>query len=192
MLTSATTWLRVRDGAAGYEVGYFKGDGADAGAARQGRGTVVTGRIEAGRIRVGDEVEIVGLASAARKSVVTGVEMFKSGCCSAHRPLLPPRCPSAWSRGWHVFPMAAACMLWAPLRAGGPWRRAGRATTWACCCAAPGRTRCSAARCACCRRSSDLATPAWLPVTPGAHTRVFVADRPTGVARRESVRRALC
>jgi elongation factor Tu len=38
---------------------------------------VVTGRIEAGSVRVGDEVDIVGLAGAAKKSVVTGVEMFK-------------------------------------------------------------------------------------------------------------------
>ncbi len=42
----------------------------------QGRGTVVTGRIEKGRIKVGDEVEIVGFRET-RKTVVTGVEMFK-------------------------------------------------------------------------------------------------------------------
>ncbi|MDW8129208.1 MAG: elongation factor Tu [Bryobacterales bacterium] len=42
----------------------------------QGRGTVVTGRIERGVIRVGDEVEIVGFTET-RKTVVTGVEMFK-------------------------------------------------------------------------------------------------------------------
>jgi elongation factor Tu len=41
-----------------------------------GRGTVGTGRIERGRIKVGDEVEIVGLG-AKRKTVVTGVEMFR-------------------------------------------------------------------------------------------------------------------
>jgi elongation factor Tu len=41
-----------------------------------GRGTVVTGRIERGQIKVGDEVEIVGLRPT-RKTVVTGVEMFK-------------------------------------------------------------------------------------------------------------------
>ncbi|GAB4380181.1 MAG: elongation factor Tu [Calditrichia bacterium] len=41
-----------------------------------GRGTVGTGRIERGRIRVGDEVEIVGLG-AYRKTVCTGVEMFR-------------------------------------------------------------------------------------------------------------------
>jgi len=42
----------------------------------QGRGTVVTGRIEKGVIKVGDEVEIVGFRET-RKTVVTGVEMFK-------------------------------------------------------------------------------------------------------------------
>ncbi len=42
----------------------------------QGRGTVVTGRIEKGRIKVGEEVEIVGFRET-RKTVVTGVEMFK-------------------------------------------------------------------------------------------------------------------
>ena len=42
----------------------------------QGRGTVVTGRIEAGIIKVGEEVEIVGFTDT-RKTVVTGVEMFK-------------------------------------------------------------------------------------------------------------------
>jgi len=41
-----------------------------------GRGTVVTGRIERGIIKVGDEVEIVGL-KATQKTVVTGVEMFR-------------------------------------------------------------------------------------------------------------------
>lgn len=42
-----------------------------------GRGTVVTGRIERGRIRPGDEVEIVGLSYETRKTVVTSVEMFR-------------------------------------------------------------------------------------------------------------------
>ncbi|HHW31152.1 MAG TPA: elongation factor Tu [Clostridiaceae bacterium] len=42
-----------------------------------GRGTVVTGRVERGQIKVGDEVEIVGLMDAPRKTVVTGVEMFR-------------------------------------------------------------------------------------------------------------------
>ncbi len=42
-----------------------------------GRGTVVTGRVERGSVKVGDEVEIVGLTDAPRKTVVTGVEMFR-------------------------------------------------------------------------------------------------------------------
>ncbi|AEH50831.1 elongation factor Tu [Pseudothermotoga thermarum] len=42
-----------------------------------GRGTVVTGRIERGRIRPGDEVEIVGLSFEKKRTVVTSVEMFR-------------------------------------------------------------------------------------------------------------------
>ncbi len=42
----------------------------------EGRGTVVTGRIERGRVKVGDEVEIVGLTDEPRKTTCTGVEMF--------------------------------------------------------------------------------------------------------------------
>jgi elongation factor Tu len=42
----------------------------------KGRGTVVTGRIERGVVKVGEEIEIVGMA-ATRKTVVTGVEMFQ-------------------------------------------------------------------------------------------------------------------
>ncbi|HET6438377.1 MAG TPA: EF-Tu/IF-2/RF-3 family GTPase, partial [Anaeromyxobacter sp.] len=42
----------------------------------EGRGTVATGRIERGRIHVGDKVEIVGLTET-RETVVTGVEMFR-------------------------------------------------------------------------------------------------------------------
>ena len=41
-----------------------------------GRGTVATGRIEQGRVKVGEEVEIVGLG-ANNKTIVTGVEMFR-------------------------------------------------------------------------------------------------------------------
>ncbi len=43
----------------------------------KGRGTVVTGRIERGVIKPGEEVEIVGLSRESRKTVVTGVEMFR-------------------------------------------------------------------------------------------------------------------
>ncbi|MCD5397990.1 elongation factor Tu [candidate division NPL-UPA2 bacterium] len=42
-----------------------------------GRGTVATGRIERGKIRVGDEIEIIGMKEEAGKTVVTGVEMFR-------------------------------------------------------------------------------------------------------------------
>ncbi|MBC8425763.1 elongation factor Tu, partial [bacterium] len=42
----------------------------------KGRGTVVTGRIERGVVKTGDEVEIVGLSAEPRKTVCTGVEMF--------------------------------------------------------------------------------------------------------------------
>ena len=42
-----------------------------------GRGTVVTGRVERGKLNVGEEVEIVGLSDEKTKTVVTGLEMFR-------------------------------------------------------------------------------------------------------------------
>ncbi|MEO6991922.1 MAG: elongation factor Tu [Candidatus Baltobacteraceae bacterium] len=42
-----------------------------------GRGTVGTGRVERGQVKVGEEIEIVGLTEQSRKSVVTGIEMFR-------------------------------------------------------------------------------------------------------------------
>ena len=42
-----------------------------------GRGTVATGRVERGQIKMGEEIEIVGLMEAPRKTVVTGIEMFR-------------------------------------------------------------------------------------------------------------------
>jgi elongation factor Tu len=42
-----------------------------------GRGTVATGRVERGTIKVGEEVQIVGLTEEPKKTVVTGVEMFR-------------------------------------------------------------------------------------------------------------------
>ncbi|WP_077324047.1 elongation factor Tu [Virgibacillus siamensis] len=42
-----------------------------------GRGTVATGRVERGSVKVGDEVELIGLAEKASKTTVTGVEMFR-------------------------------------------------------------------------------------------------------------------
>jgi elongation factor Tu len=43
----------------------------------KGRGTVVTGRIERGQVKTGEEIEIIGMARETRKVVVTGVEMFR-------------------------------------------------------------------------------------------------------------------
>ncbi|WP_410202698.1 EF-Tu/IF-2/RF-3 family GTPase, partial [Staphylococcus aureus] len=42
-----------------------------------GRGTVATGRVERGVLKVNDEIEIVGLHEETKKSVCTGVEMFR-------------------------------------------------------------------------------------------------------------------
>ena len=42
----------------------------------KGRGTVATGRIERGIIKMNDEVEILGLGAEPKKTVITGVEMF--------------------------------------------------------------------------------------------------------------------
>jgi len=42
-----------------------------------GRGTVATGRVERGQVKLNDEVEIIGLTEERRKTVVTGVEMFR-------------------------------------------------------------------------------------------------------------------
>jgi len=42
-----------------------------------GRGTVVTGRIERGKVKTGDPIEIVGMSKEIRKTVATGVEMFR-------------------------------------------------------------------------------------------------------------------
>ena len=42
-----------------------------------GRGTVATGRVERGKIKVGEEVEIVGLSNEKKKTVITGLEMFR-------------------------------------------------------------------------------------------------------------------
>ncbi len=50
----------------------------------KGRGTVGTGRIERGKVTVGDEVEIVGLGAEKRKVVVTGVEMFNKTLDEGH------------------------------------------------------------------------------------------------------------
>src|SRR5471030_2552448 len=49
-----------------------------------GRGTVVTGRVEQGKIEVGVEVEIVGIHPQVAKTVVTGLEMFQKSLDFAH------------------------------------------------------------------------------------------------------------
>jgi elongation factor Tu len=49
-----------------------------------GRGTVVTGRVEQGKIEVGNEVEIVGIHDKTEKTVVTGLEMFQKSLDFAH------------------------------------------------------------------------------------------------------------
>ncbi len=41
-----------------------------------GRGTVATGRVERGQLKLSEEVEIVGLSDEKKKTVVTGIEMF--------------------------------------------------------------------------------------------------------------------
>ncbi len=43
----------------------------------EGRGTVATGRVERGMVKVGEEVELIGLKDTATKTIVTGVEMFR-------------------------------------------------------------------------------------------------------------------
>ena len=49
-----------------------------------GRGTVVTGRVEQGKIEVGNEIEIVGIHDKVEKTVVTGLEMFQKSLDYAH------------------------------------------------------------------------------------------------------------
>ena len=50
---------------------------------KSGRGTVVTGRIERGVLKNGDEVEIVGLSNESKKTVITGIEMFRKELAEA-------------------------------------------------------------------------------------------------------------
>jgi elongation factor Tu len=49
-----------------------------------GRGTVVTGRVEQGKIEVGNEIEIVGIHEKLEKTVVTGLDMFQKSLDYAH------------------------------------------------------------------------------------------------------------
>ena len=50
----------------------------------EGRGTVATGRIERGMVKVGEEVEIIGLSAAPTKTTCTGVEMFRKEMTQGH------------------------------------------------------------------------------------------------------------
>ena len=47
---------------------------------RDRRGTVATGRVERGTLHVSDEVEIIGIHDDVKKTVVTGIEMFRKLC----------------------------------------------------------------------------------------------------------------
>ena len=60
-----------------------------------GRGTVATGRVERGQVKVGEEVEIIGLQEENKKVVVTGVEMFRKllDSCTSWRQRW---CTSTW------------------------------------------------------------------------------------------------
>jgi elongation factor Tu len=52
-----------------------------------GRGTVVTGRVERGRVKVGDKVEIAGRTDASREVVITGTQAFRKDIPEAHAGL---------------------------------------------------------------------------------------------------------
>ena len=70
-----------------------------------GRGTVATGRVERGTVKVSDPVEIVGLMDKPRNTVVTGVEMF-------HRLLPVLRCStSCWTRRKPATTSARCCVV---------------------------------------------------------------------------------
>ena len=69
-----------------------------------GRGTVATGRVERGTVKVGDEVEIVGIKDT-RKSVVTGVEMFRKLLDRAKPATTSAACSAAWKK-------TTSCAAW--------------------------------------------------------------------------------
>ena len=57
----------------------------------EGRGTVVTGRIERGILKVGDEIEIIGLRPT-QKTIITGIEMFNKQLDEAEPVTMPEFC----------------------------------------------------------------------------------------------------
>ena len=74
----------------------------------KGRGTVGTGRIERGKVKVGDAVEIVGLKPIPSSTVITGIEQFQKTLDGRHRRRKRGRAASrAWKRkSWN----AARCL----------------------------------------------------------------------------------
>ncbi len=68
----------------------------------KGRGTVVTGRVDRGRVKVGEPVEIVGLREKSMASVVTGVEMFHKSLDRGHggRQRWACCCAASSARTW--------------------------------------------------------------------------------------------
>ncbi len=88
-----------------------------------GRGTVVTGRVERGRVKIGDKVEIVGLKDESTETTVTGTEMFhktleyaprpatmSAACCAAST-----RSPLSAVRSW-LLPRASTPTPSSPVR----------------------------------------------------------------------------
>src|SRR6266487_4221278 len=67
-----------------------------------GRGTVVTGRVEQGVIKVGGDVEIVGIRPQTQRTVVTGVEMFRKLLDQGQAGDNIGGCVGGWGsvRGW--------------------------------------------------------------------------------------------
>src|SRR5439155_864858 len=73
----------------------------------KGRGTVVTGRIERGQVKTGEEIEIIGMARETRKVIVTGVEMFRKtiDLGKAAAPSAPASSPKLSSRDTYLISM---------------------------------------------------------------------------------------
>ncbi len=111
-----------------------------------GRGTVVTGRVERGMVKVGEEVEIVGFRDT-RKTVVTGVEMFRKLLDEGRAGDNVGRCCAGWTRtrwsGGRCWPSRGPsrrtrssrprCTCWARKRGGGTRRSStgtGRSSTF--------------------------------------------------------------
>src|SRR5579883_717883 len=111
-----------------------------------GRGTVGTGRVERGQIKVGEEVEIVGLQDETKKTVVTGIEMFPSCWMQASPATTSACCCAAWTAT-----TSSAAKFWpSPVRSS--------------------RTRSSKPRCTSCPRKRAGATRRSLPTIARSST----------------------